>query len=54
MPTWAGAALKGCRAGKDAAEGGYWTAAAVWNRGIASRAVELLTAWARGPVGYAL
>lgn len=39
-------ALKGCQAGKDAAEVGYWTAATVRNRGIASQAVELLTAWA--------
>jgi RimJ/RimL family protein N-acetyltransferase len=39
-------ALKGCQAGKDAAEVGYWTAAAVRNRGIASQAVEILTAWA--------
>jgi RimJ/RimL family protein N-acetyltransferase len=39
-------ALKGYTAGKDAAEIGYWTAAAARNRGIASRAVEVVTAWA--------
>lgn len=38
--------LKGCQAGKDGAEVGYWTAAAARNRGIASQAVKLLTAWA--------
>jgi RimJ/RimL family protein N-acetyltransferase len=41
-----GIALKGCRAGKDTAEIGYWTAPAARNRGVASGAVELLTAWA--------
>ncbi len=39
-------ALKGWQAGSDVAEVGYWTAAAARNRGIASRAVEMLTAWA--------
>jgi RimJ/RimL family protein N-acetyltransferase len=39
-------ALKGWKAGSDVAEVGYWTAAAARNRGIASRAVELVTAWA--------
>jgi RimJ/RimL family protein N-acetyltransferase len=38
--------LKGRTAGKDAAEVGYWTATAARNRGIASQAVEMLTAWA--------
>jgi RimJ/RimL family protein N-acetyltransferase len=38
--------LKGYAAGNDAAEVGYWTAAAARNRGIASQAVDLLTAWA--------
>jgi RimJ/RimL family protein N-acetyltransferase len=39
-------ALKGRQAGKAAAEVGYWTTAAARNRGIASQAVEMLTAWA--------
>jgi RimJ/RimL family protein N-acetyltransferase len=39
-------ALKGWQAGRDAAEVGYWTAPAARNRGVASRAVEMLTAWA--------
>lgn len=39
-------ALKGRRAGRDAAEVGYWTAAAERNRGVASEAVHILTAWA--------
>lgn len=39
-------ALKGWQPGIDAAEVGYWTAAAARNRGIASQAVETLTAWA--------
>jgi RimJ/RimL family protein N-acetyltransferase len=46
--------LKGCSAGKDVAEVGYWTAVAARNRGIASQAVETLTSWAFesfGPVG---
>jgi RimJ/RimL family protein N-acetyltransferase len=38
--------LKGWKAGSDVAEVGYWTAVAARNRGIASQAVELLTAWA--------
>ena len=38
--------LKGWTAGSDVAEVGYWTAAAARNRGIASQAVEMLTAWA--------
>lgn len=38
--------LKGSQAGNDAAEVGYWTAAAARNRGIASAAVKILTAWA--------
>jgi RimJ/RimL family protein N-acetyltransferase len=38
--------LKGWQAGSDVAEVGYWTAAAARNRGIASQAVEMLTAWA--------
>lgn len=38
--------LKGCQAGKAAAEVGYWTAAAARNRGVASQAVKMLTAWA--------
>lgn len=38
--------LKGCQAGKAAAEVGYWTAPAARNRGVASQAVEMLTAWA--------
>jgi RimJ/RimL family protein N-acetyltransferase len=41
-----GIALKDCRVGKDAAEVGYWTAPAARNRGVASEAVKLLTAWA--------
>jgi len=46
--------LKGCQAGKGAAEVGYWTAVTARNRGIASQAVDLLTAWAFetfGPLG---
>jgi RimJ/RimL family protein N-acetyltransferase len=39
-------ALKGWQPGKAAAEVGYWTAAAVRNRGIATWAVAMLTAWA--------
>jgi RimJ/RimL family protein N-acetyltransferase len=38
--------LKECVAGNDSAEVGYWTAAAARNRGIASQAVKMLTAWA--------
>jgi RimJ/RimL family protein N-acetyltransferase len=38
--------LKGWQTGRDAAEVGYWTAAAARNRGIASHAVRILTAWA--------
>jgi RimJ/RimL family protein N-acetyltransferase len=38
--------LKGWEAGKYTAEVGYWTAAAARKRGIASQAVEMLTAWA--------
>jgi RimJ/RimL family protein N-acetyltransferase len=38
--------LKGYAAGSDTAEIGYWTAAAARNRGVASGAVEVMTAWA--------
>jgi RimJ/RimL family protein N-acetyltransferase len=38
--------LKEWQPGKDAAEVGYWTAPAARNRGIASEAVKMLTAWA--------
>jgi RimJ/RimL family protein N-acetyltransferase len=41
-----GIALKGCQPGKDTAAVGYWTAPAARNRGVASEAVRLLTAWA--------
>ncbi|WP_406346102.1 GNAT family N-acetyltransferase [Streptomyces sp. NBC_00648] len=38
--------LKDVAAGKPAAEVGYWTAAAARGRGVAPRALEVLTAWA--------
>jgi RimJ/RimL family protein N-acetyltransferase len=46
-----GIALKGYKAGKDAAEVGYWTAAADRNRGVASQAVQMLTTWAFESLG---
>jgi RimJ/RimL family protein N-acetyltransferase len=47
-------ALRGCAAGREAAEIGYWTAPAARGRGIASGAVVTVTAWAfqaLGPLG---
>ncbi|MFD9483082.1 GNAT family N-acetyltransferase [Streptomyces sp. NPDC059991] len=38
--------LKGVAAGQPAAEVGYWTAAAARGRGVAPRALEVLTSWA--------
>lgn len=42
----AGAVLKRTGAGPGAAEAGYWTVASARGRGVASRALGAVTAWA--------
>ncbi|MFB6843195.1 GNAT family N-acetyltransferase [Streptomyces sp. NPDC056361] len=43
--------LKGVAPGRPAAEVGYWTAAHARGKGVATRALEVLTQWAFGTFG---
>ncbi|MFD0372246.1 GNAT family N-acetyltransferase [Streptomyces sp. NPDC059071] len=46
-----GVVLKGATPGASSAEVGYWTAAHARGRGVAPRALEVLTGWAFGTFG---